>query len=124
MSRISALGNFWTGLDEPTNGLDPQGIAEIRELIKQLAAEGTTVFISSHLLHEVELTCNRIGIVNQGKLLVEDEISALLSKVQTSKRIRLRVTPVEAARDWLSNQSEVSDLFDSTNCSMRDCADS
>ncbi|MDO3412587.1 ABC transporter ATP-binding protein [Saccharibacillus sp. CPCC 101409] len=66
-------------LDEPTNGLDPQGIAEIRDTIVRLAAErGITFFISSHLLHEVEQICTRVGIVKNGRLLVEDRVERLL----------------------------------------------
>jgi ABC-2 type transport system ATP-binding protein len=64
-------------LDEPTNGLDPQGIREIRDLLLELNAAGTTLFLSSHLLTEVEQVCTRVGVVNQGRLVLEDEIAAL-----------------------------------------------
>ena len=56
-------------LDEPTNGMDPQGTREIRHLIRQLAAGGATVFLSSHLLSEIEQVCTHVGIMNRGKLL-------------------------------------------------------
>lgn len=66
-------------LDEPTNGLDPQGMKEIKEMIVQLSSEkNITFFISSHLLHEMQQLCNRIGIVNDGKLLVEGNVSELV----------------------------------------------
>jgi ABC-type multidrug transport system ATPase subunit len=61
-------------LDEPTNGLDPQGIKEIRELLIALNEGGTTVFLSSHLLAEVEQLCTRIGVVDRGRLVLEDTV--------------------------------------------------
>ncbi|HEM4105148.1 ABC transporter ATP-binding protein [Streptococcus suis] len=67
-------------LDEPTNGLDPAGIHEIRELIVQLAKEkGLTVFISSHILLEIEHIADRVGIINHGRLVYEGEIEAIKS---------------------------------------------
>ncbi|HEM4482729.1 TPA: ABC transporter ATP-binding protein [Streptococcus suis] len=67
-------------LDEPTNGLDPAGIHEIRELIVQLAKEkGLTVFISSHILPEIEHIADRVGIINHGRLVYEGEIEAIKS---------------------------------------------
>ena len=64
-------------LDEPTNGLDPRGIHEIRELLADLNAAGTTVFLSSHLLAEVELLCTRVGVVDRGKLVLQEDLAAL-----------------------------------------------
>jgi ABC-type multidrug transport system ATPase subunit len=64
-------------LDEPTNGLDPQGIREIRDLLLGLNREGTTVFLSSHLLSEVESLCDRVGVVDRGRLVVQDALDAL-----------------------------------------------
>lgn len=64
-------------LDEPTNGLDPRGIQEVRALLGELNAAGTTVFLSSHLLSEVEATCHRIGIVDQGRLLLQESLDTL-----------------------------------------------
>jgi ABC-2 type transport system ATP-binding protein len=66
-------------LDEPTNGLDPAGIVEIRELIKQLPERGTTVLVSSHLLSEVQLMCDRAAILQRGKLIAEGTIDELLA---------------------------------------------
>lgn len=63
-------------LDEPTNGLDPQGIREVRDLLLQLNRDGTTVFLSSHLLSEVEALCTRIGVVDRGRLVLQDDLSA------------------------------------------------
>jgi len=64
-------------LDEPTNGLDPRGIHEIRELLAELNAAGTTVFLSSHLLAEVELLCTRVGVVDRGRLVLQEDLAAL-----------------------------------------------
>ncbi|GAC1324058.1 MAG: ABC transporter ATP-binding protein [Mycobacteriales bacterium] len=64
-------------LDEPTNGLDPQGIREVRDLLIALNAAGTTVFLSSHLLTEVEALCTRVGVVDRGRLVVQDDLAAL-----------------------------------------------
>ncbi len=64
-------------LDEPTNGLDPQGIREVRDLLRDLNEIGTTVFLSSHLLGEVEQLCTRIGIVDRGRLVLQDDLAAL-----------------------------------------------
>jgi ABC-2 type transport system ATP-binding protein len=64
-------------LDEPTTGLDPGGMRDMRVLVRRLADEGITIMLSSHLLAEVEEVCNRVGIVQTGKLVYEGEISAL-----------------------------------------------
>ena len=64
-------------LDEPTNGLDPRGIREIRDLLAELNAEGTTVFLSSHLLGEIDALCSRVGVMDRGRLVLQDELPAL-----------------------------------------------
>ena len=64
-------------LDEPTNGLDPQGIHEIRGLLQDLNRSGTTVFLSSHLLAEVEQLCTRVGVLDRGRLVLQDELATL-----------------------------------------------
>jgi ABC-2 type transport system ATP-binding protein len=66
-------------LDEPTNGLDPRGIREIRDLLTTLNEAGTTIFLSSHLLSEVEQLCTRVGIVDRGRLVRQDELANLRS---------------------------------------------
>jgi ABC-type multidrug transport system ATPase subunit len=80
-------------LDEPTNGLDPQGMREIRDLLAELVAAGTTVFLSSHLLAEVELICTRAAIVNRGRLVAQDRVEALLAPTG-----RVRVSTPDPAR--------------------------
>jgi ABC-2 type transport system ATP-binding protein len=64
-------------LDEPTSGLDPQGMKDVRELVRELGKGGTTVFLSSHLLHEVEQVCNRAVIINRGRTVIEGPVSTL-----------------------------------------------
>jgi ABC-2 type transport system ATP-binding protein len=64
-------------LDEPTNGLDPQGIREMRDLLLGLNREGTTIFLSSHLLAEVEQMCTRVGVLDRGRLVVQEELASL-----------------------------------------------
>ncbi len=65
-------------LDEPTNGLDPNGVVDVRELIARLAADGTTVFLSSHVLPEVEQLCDRVAILRAGRIVAEGATSDLL----------------------------------------------
>jgi len=88
-------------LDEPTSGLDPQGMRDVRELILRLAGEGkVTVFLSSHLLHEVEQVCTRVGIINRGRLIAEGNVGELL---------RHEVEIVELVVDKVDRASEVLD---------------
>jgi ABC-2 type transport system ATP-binding protein len=81
-------------LDEPINGLDPEGIVEIRELLKDLANKGSTIFLSSHILGEISKVANRIGIIHEGKLIKEltsKELDEQLIKkviVKTSDNIK------------------------------------
>ncbi|MDP9244602.1 MAG: ATP-binding cassette domain-containing protein, partial [Chloroflexota bacterium] len=80
-------------LDEPTNGLDPHGIAAMRDVIRELAQGGKTVLLSSHLLAEVEQVCDRIGIIHHGKLLLEETVG----EVRGSSRLLVRATPLAEA---------------------------
>ncbi|GGA43233.1 ABC transporter ATP-binding protein [Kroppenstedtia guangzhouensis] len=76
-------------LDEPTNGLDPSGIREFRDLIRRLADDGMSVFVSSHLLSEIQMMCDRVAILNQGRLLREADVSEMLEQdVNVSFRVR------------------------------------
>jgi ABC-2 type transport system ATP-binding protein len=65
-------------LDEPTNGMDPAGMYEVRTLLSALADQGTTIFFSSHLLHEVELLCNHVAIVQHGRVIAQGTVADLL----------------------------------------------
>jgi len=66
-------------LDEPTNGLDPQGIAQMRGIIQDVAKEGTTIIIASHLLDEVQKICSHVAVLNKGKMLFSGKVSEMLS---------------------------------------------
>jgi ABC-2 type transport system ATP-binding protein len=82
--RLAVAAALLTGpdlliLDEPANGLDPAGIVEMRTLMKRLKAEGHTVIISSHVLHEIEQICDRIAILSFGKVVVQGDVQALLA---------------------------------------------
>jgi len=81
-------------LDEPSSGLDPNGIQEMRELLREQAADGTTVFFSSHILSEVEAVCDRIGIMNEGSLVALDSIDALQDDASSTARIDLELQTV------------------------------
>ncbi|MPV89221.1 ABC transporter ATP-binding protein [Georgenia ruanii] len=80
-------------LDEPTNGLDPAGMAEMRDLLVDIAAGGQTVLLSSHLLAEVQQICDRVGVVAHGRLLAESTVADL----RGGASLRLRAFPLEAA---------------------------
>ena len=67
-------------LDEPTNGLDPAGMLEIRQLIQRLAALGKTIFISSHMLYEIQQVCNRVAIMQKGNLIKQGAVAELLRR--------------------------------------------
>ncbi len=70
-------------LDEPTNGLDPQGIAETRDLIKRIASEGTTILLASHLLDEVQKVCTHVAVLNNGKTLFSGDVDEVLTDTFT-----------------------------------------
>jgi ABC-2 type transport system ATP-binding protein len=86
-------------LDEPTNGLDPAGTKEVRDLIPQLAHESRAVFLCSHFLHEVELVCTRVTIIKQGVILANAPIRELLSKGQV---LQIKVADPSQATGVLS----------------------
>jgi ABC-2 type transport system ATP-binding protein len=81
-------------LDEPMNGLDPAGMLELRELIRALVAEGRTVMLSSHLLDEVEKTCDQVAIVDRGRVVLQGRVAELTAGTAT----RLRVECADPAR--------------------------
>ncbi|MCY4582252.1 MAG: ATP-binding cassette domain-containing protein [Chloroflexi bacterium] len=91
-------------LDEPTNGMDPAGMAEVRHLIRELRADGRTVLMASHLLNEVEQVCDSVAIMSRGTLIAQGEVSDIL---QTGEQLRLRTTDdakavsVLAELDWI-----------------------
>ncbi|MGH8982428.1 MAG: ABC transporter ATP-binding protein [Acidimicrobiia bacterium] len=83
-------------LDEPANGLDPAGIKEIRDLVRRLGSEGRTVFVSSHLLGEVQQMCDRVAILARGRLVTEGPVVEVLAHGRSSRLI-VRVEPRDVA---------------------------
>ncbi len=77
-------------LDEPSTGLDPNGIRQMREIVRERAADGTTVFFSSHILSQVEAVCDRVGVMNEGRLVAVDTIDGLRDSVGGHATIRLQ----------------------------------
>ena len=78
-------------LDEPTNGMDPAGMREVRLLLAGLAEQGITVFLSSHLLHEIEQVCTRVAVLNAGRIVTEGTVVELLGR-QNGAPVMLRLT--------------------------------
>jgi ABC-type multidrug transport system ATPase subunit len=91
-------------LDEPTSGLDPHGMREVRDLLAELVAGGTTVFLSSHLLAEVELVCTSAAIVDRGRLVAQDRVDALLGP---TGRVLVTTPDVGRAADLAAALPEV-----------------
>ena len=87
-------------LDEPTNGLDPQGTREVRILVRQIAADGITVFVSSHLLAEVEQVSTHVGVMRLGKLVFQGELGEL--RRTAAPRVAVRTVDVAAAAEVLA----------------------
>jgi ABC-2 type transport system ATP-binding protein len=85
-------------LDEPTNGLDPSGIVEIRELIARLPEQGVTVLVSSHLLSEVQLMCDRVTIINRGATVMDGTISEVVGSAGAADRYTVAVPREQAAQ--------------------------
>jgi ABC-2 type transport system ATP-binding protein len=101
-------------LDEPTNGLDPAGMIEIRRLILRLSSLGKTIFLSSHILHEVQQVCNRVAILQKGNLVKQGDVSELLKdneqvevRLNSIDETQYAVHILQTARDqgasWLAN---------------------
>ena len=101
-------------LDEPTNGLDPAGMKEIRELIIKLGQDGKTIFLNSHLLHEVEQVCKRVAIIKKGKVITQGLVKELMNK---EKPLQIRVTEPEKAMtvlnkiDWINSVTREDEII-------------
>ena len=93
-------------LDEPTNGLDPQGINEVRDLLLELNRAGTTVFLSSHLLGEVDQLCTRVGVLDRGRLVLQEYLASLRT---TTGRVVVHTPDAEQAHALLDGRVEVRD---------------
>ena len=95
-------------LDEPTTGLDPAGMRDMRDLVRRLASEGITVLLSSHLLGEVEELCNRVAIIRKGRIVYEGQLQDLLATASTG--YRLRSPEPDRARALLLNQPGIREV--------------
>lgn len=84
-------------LDEPTNGMDPQGTREIRHLVTELAADGATVFLSSHLLSEVEQVCSHVAVIRLGRLVAQGSLVDVLASAAGAPRLRVETADVDRA---------------------------
>ncbi|MFM9326892.1 ABC transporter ATP-binding protein [Paenibacillus mesotrionivorans] len=92
-------------LDEPTNGLDPQGIKEMREFIRRLAQDGLSVFVSSHLLSEIQLMCDRVAIISHGQVIAVGEVKDLIEK--SISTVMWHATPRETALQVMEKFADV-----------------
>ena len=88
-------------LDEPANGLDPEGIRWIRNLLKELAAEGRTVFLSSHLMSEMQQTAERLIVIGRGRLIVDTTVEDFVTRASADAPVRVRGADPAALRDAL-----------------------
>lgn len=92
-------------LDEPTNGLDPKGIKELREFIRKLADEGLAVFVSSHLLSEIQLLCDRVAIISKGRVLAVGAVDELIAR--NSPYVLWELEPFTKARALLADRPDI-----------------
>jgi ABC-2 type transport system ATP-binding protein len=101
MRQRLALGMALVGdpdlliLDEPSSGLDPAGAKEMREIVREEAERGTTVFFSSHVLGQVEAVCDRVGIMREGRLVAEDSVEGLREAAGADATLRIDTTGIE-----------------------------
>ena len=95
-------------LDEPMNGLDPQGFIDVRETIIKLNKEGVTFLISSHILSELDKVCNKIGVISHGKLLDEISIDDLHAK--SRKKIVIVANEIEDIKDYLVSKLDLKEI--------------
>lgn len=98
-------------LDEPISGLDPAGIKKVRELILSVNREGATIFISSHLLSEIEKICNRVAIISEGRLLAEASMGSLLLRISNDRDICIELE--EIPDDLVKQIKEMDFVIDS-----------
>ena len=100
-------------LDEPASGLDPRARIEMRALLKELRSMGKTILVSSHILPELADICNKIGIIEQGKLLVNGEVTDVMKQVRTDIVLNIAVSDrLTDAANLLEGQPEVESVED------------
>jgi ABC-2 type transport system ATP-binding protein len=88
-------------LDEPANGLDPEGILWIRNLLKGLAAEGRTVFLSSHLMSEIALTAEHLVVIGKGRLIADTSVAEIVAQASLDAAVHVRSPDATALRELL-----------------------
>ncbi len=95
-------------LDEPASGLDPRARVEIRELLRELQGMGKTIFVSSHILSEIEEVCTHIGIIEAGQLVAIGTLEEMRQRIQAQRVVRIGLTRrVEEAQTWLADRPDV-----------------
>jgi len=100
--------------DEPTNGLDPQGIAEVRETIRKIAARGKTIIMASHILDEVEKICSHVAIIKNGVLLTNGEIGSIINnevKTEVSSNKNVQLKSMLENTSWIKRIEENGGMF-------------
>ncbi|MFA9503602.1 ATP-binding cassette domain-containing protein [Natrinema sp. H-ect1] len=110
-------------LDEPSTGLDPNGVALMQEIIRERADAGTTVFFSSHLLAQVEAVCDRVGILRDGNLVAVDDLETLRSDLGTSTTIRVAVERVPDDLSPLSALESVASVRTDEGTIVLECSE-
>jgi ABC-type multidrug transport system ATPase subunit len=93
--------------DEPTNGLDPQGIAEVRDIVQRIAVEGKTIIMASHILDEVEKVCSHVAIIKRGNLLACGEVGAILSN---DRQVEIGAEDLSRLRELLATLPGISSI--------------
>jgi ABC-2 type transport system ATP-binding protein len=91
-------------LDEPANGLDPEGILWIRNLLKGLAAEGRTVFLSSHLMSEIAITAEHLIVIGRGRLIADTSVAEIVAEASRAAAVRVRTPEAERLRAALAGE--------------------
>lgn len=100
-------------LDEPTNGLDPQGIADVRELIVKISAEGKTIILASHLLDEVQKVCTHFAVLNKGKVLYTGDVNEVLSK---KEHIEIAAPDMDALLEVVKSYPHCTEITPNHQC--------
>ena len=96
-------------LDEPSSGLDPRGVVFIREKIKALNEQGVTIFISSHILSEIQAICHRVGIINKGSIVAVDDINNLQNRLQLRPKLVLSLETVK--KEFITALESIEGVF-------------
>src|SRR5690348_2859426 len=91
-------------LDEPANGLDPEGILWIRNLLKGLAADGRTVFLSSHLMSEIAVTAEHLIVIGRGRLIADTSVAEIVAEASKGAAVRVRTPEAERLREALAGE--------------------